>query len=161
MDGHLPARPRATTSSTVPTVPHRLMHDRQFQLALVGGALVAVAVALLLPPVATAGNYSPWRLLQLVLLFPVLEELLFRGLLQGAIARWHQARLGPLTHANLATSGLFALAHLFSHPPPWALATLLPSLIFGHFRDRHQRLLPSILLHVTYNGAYFLPLALP
>ncbi|MCW8918996.1 MAG: JDVT-CTERM system glutamic-type intramembrane protease [Gammaproteobacteria bacterium] len=158
MDAPTPARPRAPTA---PTLPHHLMHDRQFRLALVGGALVALAVALLLPPVATASSYSPWRLIQLVLLFPVLEEFLFRGLLQGAIARRYPARIGPVTHANLATSGLFALAHLFSHPPPWALATLLPSLIFGHFRDRHQQLLPSILLHVTYNGAYFLPLALP
>jgi len=101
----------------------------------------------------------PVTFLLLVLLYPVLEELVFRGLVQGELMRrsvFKQALLG-ITAANILTSLLFAAAHLFTHPPVMAAMVFFPSLIFGYFRDRFDGwLLPSILLHIYYNLGYFL-----
>jgi membrane protease YdiL (CAAX protease family) len=33
---------------------------------------------------------------------------------------------------------------------------LLPSLLYGYFRDRHGSVYPAIALHVFYNAGYFL-----
>lgn len=50
---------------------------------------------------------------------------------------------------------LFALFHLFSHMPVWAALVILPSLVFGAFRDRYSHVLPATLLNGSYNLAYF------
>ena len=60
------------------------------------------------------------------------------------------------TLANLATSVLFTALHFVSHPPLWAAGVLLPSLLYGYFRDRHDSVYPAIALHVFYNAGYFL-----
>lgn len=99
---------------------------------------------------------QPLLFVLLVVVYPLLEEIVFRGLLQPALAaRLPQRRCG-LSVANLLTSLLFAGLHLFYKSPFWALATFLPSLVFGHFRDRHASLASPILLHVWYNLGYFL-----
>jgi len=97
-------------------------------------------------------------LASLILLQPLLEELLFRGLLQGWLLAWPWARrqLGGFTLANLVVTLLFTALHLISHPPLWAAGVLLPSLLYGYFRDRHDSVLPAIALHVFYNAGYFL-----
>lgn len=132
-----------------------LLRDGQFYLALLAAAPVLLTLALLQPS-SHPGWPSAWTLLQLALLYPIVEEVLFRALLQEAIAARHPGYLGPLSHANLATSVLFVLAHLPSHPLAWALAVFFPSLVFGHFRERYHHLLPHSLLHVLYNSGYFL-----
>jgi membrane protease YdiL (CAAX protease family) len=40
--------------------------------------------------------------------------------------------------------------------PALAAGVLLPALLFGYFRDRHDSVLPAIALHVFYNAGYFL-----
>jgi len=93
----------------------------------------------------------------LALVFPVLEELAFRGFLQSAVYRtkWGpQTRLG-LSNANILTSLVFAGMHLLQHAPIWAALTFFPSLIFGFFRDRYDSTTPSIALHIFYNAGYF------
>ncbi|MDQ6996503.1 MAG: JDVT-CTERM system glutamic-type intramembrane protease [Mariprofundus sp.] len=102
---------------------------------------------------------SPATFLLLVMLYPVLEEMVFRGLIQGELMRrtaFKRQFLG-ITRANILTSTVFASAHLFTHPPGMAALVFLPSLAFGYFRDRHDGwLLPAILLHIYYNLGYFL-----
>jgi len=102
---------------------------------------------------------SPGLFLLLILLYPMLEEMAFRGLIQGELMRktvFRQQYLG-ITLANILTSGLFVAAHLFTHPALMAALVILPSLIFGYFRDRHDGwLLPAMLLHSYYNLGYFL-----
>jgi len=122
-------------------------------------ALVAAAPVwwLLAPHVGAARWDSASSLAATVLLYPVLEELCFRGLLQG----WLLQRLGGTMHAgisaaNLITSLAFAAAHLHAQPPAWAMATLLPSLVFGWVRERYGRVLPAIALHVYYNAGLML-----
>lgn len=48
----------------------------------------------------------------------------------------------------------FSALHFIGHPPLWAAGVLLPSLLYGFFRDRHDSVLPPIALHVFYNAGY-------
>jgi membrane protease YdiL (CAAX protease family) len=101
--------------------------------------------------------HTPMIFLLVALIYPVLEELVFRGALQGALYRqpWGRRSLGQVSLANLLTSLVFAGFHLFYHAPLWAALVLFPSLIFGYFRDRYQSVVPAIVLHVFYNAGYF------
>ncbi len=103
--------------------------------------------------VAHGGN-----LLLLAGVYPLLEEWLFRGLLQPQLLRYRALRQGVFgfSGANLLTSILFSAAHLFAQPPLWAAATMPPSLIFGAFRDRYESVVPAIILHAFYNLGFFL-----
>ena len=102
---------------------------------------------------------SPMPFFMLVLLYPLLEEIVFRGFLQESLLKLTplaRSILG-ITLANVVTSIMFAAAHLISHTPLMAALVILPSLLFGYFRDRFDGwLIPSILLHIYYNLGYFL-----
>jgi uncharacterized protein len=129
--------------------------DPRFGLALVAG----LAFWVVLHTFAVTGPaLGLAALLSVIVLQPVVEELLFRGLLQGWLAArpgWLSACCG-ITRANLAVSLLFAALHFIHHPPLWAVGVLLPSLLFGYFRDRYGSVYPAIALHVFYNAGYFL-----
>lgn len=100
--------------------------------------------------------HAPFRFLLPALIYPVLEELAFRGLLQEWLyrKRWGRLRTGPVSVANWLTTALFVLAHFVHHPPAWAIAVAFPSLVFGYFRDRYQSIMPAITLHVFYNTGF-------
>jgi len=131
--------------------------DSLFYAALGGALLVWLCMYLLFEPDPDPGwpLREPMRFLYPALLYPVVEELLFRGLLQD-LAHRHLTpwRLGPLSHANILVSLVFTGLHFIHHPPAWAASVLIPSLIFGFFRDRTGRLTAPILLHVFYNSGY-------
>lgn len=95
-------------------------------------------------------------LITVILVIPTIEEIIFRGLLQPWIGIMYKQKIIKITLANLITSGIFAVVHLFTHPAILALSTFFPSLIFGHSRERYKQLMPSIILHSSYNGGYFL-----
>jgi len=99
---------------------------------------------------------EPLRFIYPALLYPVIEELIFRGYIQDLahrrLATW---QLGPLSHANILTSLLFTALHFINHPPLWAAAVFIPSLLFGFFKDRSGHLGAPIVLHVFYNSGYF------
>lgn len=121
------------------------------------GAAVPVWAALALavgPHMRAPGG--PWAWAVLAFLLPVAEELVFRGLLQGQLLRlsaWR--RVGPVSAANLLTSFAFAVAHLWAQPPAWALATMVPSLVLGHLRERLGSVWPAVALHAFYNAGFF------
>lgn len=110
-------------------------------------AFAAAAFGFALP----VGNVP--RDLVLITIGSVAEELVFRGALQPALARWFGPRhaLGPLTAANLATSAVFALAHLWRHPWPLALAVFPVSLLYGAAREQSGRVAPAAGLHLGFN----------
>lgn len=128
--------------------------DWLFILALVGGATLAWIVG----GITQARDAVSWlTLASLVVWQPVVEELLFRGVLQGMLRR---TGLGlrscrGLSTANLITSLAFVLVHFVNQPMAWALAVFAPSLVFGYFRDRSGSVLPPLVLHIVYNGAFF------
>lgn len=141
----------------------QLAHDRQFAAALAAGpvAWIALALALNVQPNPAWILGDPVRALSLVVAWPLLEEALFRGGVQPALLR---TRCGAreawsVTTANVATSVLFALAHLATQTPEWAAAAFAPSLVFGHFRERYGSIAPGAALHVFYNAGYFLLVA--
>lgn len=130
-----------------------------FVAALMAGIAVLWALRALLPsePPGSALNLSVPLFLRFAVFFPVVEEFLFRDVLQGALARttWGSRRVTPfLSAANLATSVIFAAAHLLSHPPLWAASVFFPSLLFGYFKDRYHTLTRCTLLHIFYNAGY-------
>ena len=129
--------------------------DPRFGLALLAGAAFWLALVWLGEPGPLQG---PAALLSLVVLQPLGEELLFRGLLQGRLAArpWGRRSFLGLSRANWVASLLFTALHFIGHPPLWAAGVLLPALLFGYFRDRHDSVLPAIALHVFYNAGYFL-----
>ena len=100
---------------------------------------------------------SPVQFLIVSLVYPVLEELAFRGFVQGALRRtsWGVRSVAGVSGANLATSVAFAALHFLRHPPLWAGLTFFPSLVFGYFRDRSGGVVLPIVLHVFYNLGYF------
>jgi membrane protease YdiL (CAAX protease family) len=135
--------------------PAGLLRDPLFLLALVVALPVAWGLARYLePPGALAG----WGLLRLVGLDPLVEELLFRGLVQGALLKTSAGRAARagFTVANAGTALLFAAAHLLYHPPLWSALVLFPALVFGFFRDRYGSVVPPVLLHVFYNACWML-----
>ena len=141
----------------------QLAHDRQLAAALAAGPVAWIALALTLnvqpSPAWILGD--PVRALSLVVAWPLLEEALFRGGIQPALLR---TRCGAreawgVTTANVATSVLFAVAHLVTQTPEWAAAAFVPSLVFGHFRERYGSITPGAVLHVFYNAGYFLLVA--
>jgi membrane protease YdiL (CAAX protease family) len=74
---------------------------------------------------------------------PVVEELLFRGLLQNALAKYV-----PVWGAILLSSLLFALVHLQLYAIP-ALMSL--SIAFGYLYHRTGSLRTNIILHMANN----------
>jgi membrane protease YdiL (CAAX protease family) len=125
-----------------------------------------VFLGLLLLPVAiwvfiyyqtgTVALFDGWLLLQVVLIYPVIEEIIFRGILQPRIAQQWTQTLFKLSAANFITSSIFAMTHFVEHSVLWALGTFIPSLIFGYSQERYNKLLAPITLHSSYNAGYFL-----
>ncbi|MBU6481349.1 MAG: JDVT-CTERM system CAAX-type protease [Nitrospirae bacterium] len=115
-------------------------------------------------PLLVAVQPLPWhRILSLVFLSavvwqPIVEELFFRGCLQGflSIREWGRRSLVGISVANLLTSMMFAGSHIATHSLLWASLTLFPSLLFGVLRDRSGSVFPPIVLHVVYNAGYFM-----
>ena len=94
-----------------------------------------------------------------VLVQPLVEELVFRGVLQGAALQLttvngQPRRLGPVTLANVLVTLVFVLVHLQAQPLAWALAVAVPSLVLGHLRERLASVWPAVLLHGIYNAGF-------
>jgi membrane protease YdiL (CAAX protease family) len=134
------------------------LRDTHAMLALLAAVPVWLALAL------WAGAYmryptGVWAWASLLLVQPVLEELVFRGILQGQALRLmalngEPRRLGPVTLANVLVTVGFVALHLRSQPLAWALAVAGPSLVLGHLRERLGSVWPAMLVHVIYNAGF-------
>ena len=103
------------------------------------------------------GQAASWHFFSLAVVQPCLEELVFRGFLQGQLGRWRcmQAAWHGFTAANAATALLFTAGHFVNHPAMWATGVIVPALVFGFFRDRYASIWPGAVLHGFYNAGYF------
>lgn len=128
--------------------------DAHFALAVLAAIPVWLALALTLGErMRSPSGFAAWA--SLVLVQPAVEELVFRGVLQGQLLRLTAARkLGPLTLANLMVTAAFVATHLLAQPPGWALAVAVPSLVFGHLRERFDSVAPAIAMHAFYNAGF-------
>ncbi len=132
--------------------------DRLFYVALIAAPLLLLFLDAILPSWSSGIRLQFSIMLLLVMWQPLVEELLFRGVIQRQLSKctWGQSAFLGLSVANFTTSLLFVTAHLTYHAPAWAAAVMVPSLLFGYFRDRYGHILPSLLLHAAFNGSYLL-----
>ena len=141
----------------LPTRPTRAP-DAHLTLALVLAVPVWAALGLMAGPVMyVPSGWTAW--ISFALAYPVVEELLFRGILQGEALRLttkngRTLHVGPVSLANVIVTVAFVALHLPAQPPGWALAVAVPSLIFGHLRERFASVWPSALMHAVYNGGF-------
>ena len=91
-----------------------------------------------------------------VIAYPILEEIVFRGGIQPALAnRSALAKtFAGISITNVITSVLFAGAHLLNQTLFWSALVFIPSLVFGWARDRHNTVASPMILHMTYNAGF-------
>jgi len=106
-------------------------------------------------PIDTEHLFSDAKhLFFLIVFYPVVEELAFRGVIQEFIAS--KTKQYPsffyLSVANIMTSVLFVAMHFVHHTPLWAMLVFVPSLVFGYFKEQYGHIGASIFLHMFYNA---------
>jgi membrane protease YdiL (CAAX protease family) len=103
-------------------------------------------------------EFRSQRFIVVALVYPILEEIVFRGLLQGILLKqpWGRNSRFGITSANIVASVLFTALHVIRRAGAMSAAVFLPSLIFGYFRDRYGNLYAPIALHVFYNAGFVL-----
>ncbi len=127
----------------------------EFFLALLLGPVVCIILSLILNHKISFNPPLSIKLLAIQLFMVAIpEEIFFRGIILEILREKIKTGIGKLSIANIITAFLFALAHLFYHPPLWALATFFPGLIFGYFKERTDSLIYPIILHFFYNFSF-------
>ena len=142
----------------------RLRQDPLFLLAMFAGPAAWSILYLVLQPEPQWGwpLALPLQYLLPVVVYPLLEEIVFRGLVQELVHEYISAQsLGPLSVANLLTSLLFTGMHFLYHAPLWAALVFMPSLVFGFFKDRTGKLAAPVVLHGFYNAGFLLMFTTP
>lgn len=110
-------------------------------------------VQMTVPLIREALQTNPVTLvLSVVFLAPLAEEVLFRGLLFGALSRWLSARW-----TIILTAVIFALIHMQAI---YLLPLFLVGLLCGWARHKSGSLAVPVLLHVLNNGSSLLLLQL-
>ncbi|MDH3326719.1 MAG: JDVT-CTERM system glutamic-type intramembrane protease [Gammaproteobacteria bacterium] len=140
-------------------VSNKYLKDPHWYLAFVVAIGFWVVMDIFIQPATPRNLFStPEIILVSIILYPILEEIVFRGLVQGLLlmrVRYQKVFFG-LSGANVVTSILFSVLHLVHQAPLMAFLIFFPSLIFGYFRDRHRSILPSIWLHSFYNAGFLM-----
>jgi len=140
----------------------KILSDWQFYACLLLAPLTWAVVLLFKPslivPFEIQIDLLKWAML--IVLYPVLEEFVFRGFILQRLAIWFaNRRFGLLSLANLVSSLVFAAAHLIYQPWLWAMLIFFPSLVFGYLKERHNSLISPIVMHSFYNLGFVLFLA--
>lgn len=140
----------------------RCFSDPVFWLLMAAGPVVWLCLwGVLKMPITYGASMSSLQLLVGILLYPVLEEVVFRGSLQGFfrasswLPEWTGTTHIGISSANILTSIVFTAFHFIGHSAGWAMLVIVPSLVFGWARDRYSNLTASIALHAFYNAGIF------
>lgn len=89
-----------------------------------------------------------WAMITILILAPILEEVLFRGIIQESLTN----KFSPLA-GILITSAIFAVIHINL---PQVVNAFFVALILGYIYYMTQSLIPVILIHAMNNAiAYF------
>lgn len=134
----------------------------RFMLAMLAGIVVVWVMHGWLKPYPSEVQFSWFQLLSLIIWQPLVEEVLFRGILQGQFAKreWGKRSWLGISGANVVASVLFAAIHLINSSPLFAVIVIVPSLVFGYFRDYCNSVYPAIVIHSAYNAMVFVGLIL-
>jgi len=133
--------------------------DPVWLFAIAAGPVFWLIYSQAVQPIEYANNNSLFSVLVLaILIYPVLEEIVFRGWVQTELMSksLFQKRYFTISLANWLTSLLFSFFHLINHEPAWAALVFFPSILFGYLRDRYDAITPSIMLHIFYNAGFSL-----
>jgi uncharacterized protein len=87
---------------------------------------------------------------------PLVEELFFRGLVQGAFTR----RIGP-TPALFVTAIIFSFAHILNEGILAPIVLFPMALVLGYLRLRTGRLAAGMVAHAFFNASLFLLFLIP
>lgn len=126
------------------------------------GILVIVAMSIVIEPLLAlfpVENMAPMRryvlegggltMFTVIVLAPLLEEMLFRGVIQESASRFY----GPLAGVLIA-SAIFAIVH---PNPQQIINAFFSGLILGYIYYRTRSLIPVIVIHAVNNAiAYIL-----
>ena len=82
---------------------------------------------------------------------PILEEAVFRGIFQKELLHRWKPRWFGISAANLTTSVLFSLFHLFGNDVLHSALVFFPSILFGLVYERYRSVYPAMALHSIYN----------
>ena len=136
--------------------------NTRFMLALLIAVVFLLAFHDFMPPFSSSINFNWMTLLSIIVWQPLIEELLFRGVIQGQLTKreWGRRSWQGISNANIITSVLFVAVHMIHSSPLAALSVMAPSLVFGYFRDYCNSVFPSIILHSAYNAMVFVGLIL-
>jgi membrane protease YdiL (CAAX protease family) len=96
---------------------------------------------------SSLGREDLYAFFFIVLIVPILEEMVFRGILQGSLEKIY-----PAFAAMLIVALAFALLHNSGEP---ALEVCLGSLAMSFLRYKTKVLWPCLLLHILGNAAIF------
>ena len=134
----------------------------RFMLAMLAGIVVVWVMHGWVQPYPAEFEIGLVSLLSLIIWQPLVEEVLFRGIIQGQFAKheWGKRSWLSISGANVAASVLFAAIHLINSSPLFALSVIAPSLVFGYFRDYCNSVYPSIIIHSAYNAMVFVGIIL-
>ena len=138
-------------------VTRPILRDPHWYIAIILAIAFWLVDGLLISSFQPYNLFADIRLLVLaVFVYPILEEVVFRGGIQSWLLRSAilQRAYFRISAANVITSVLFALFHLVNQSWYWAILVFFPSLIFGYFKDRYGNIHASIILHVFYNAGF-------
>lgn len=147
-----------TNTKQVPLGIQQVFQDKLLILTICLSITIGSIFWLLFPCyLSVTWDISPIILLNMLLVYPILEEWVFRGGIQEFLLnrKWRRSYYG-VSQANLITSSLFAAFHLIQQPPLFAALVFLPSITFGFFKERYSALLVPIGLHILFNGIFLL-----
>lgn len=121
------------------------------------GPLVVFGIKFGLHDLTITSLDTPAQVLSLLLIYPVLEEVVFRGAVMDGVSKTRLTGfiVARISGPNLFSASLFSLAHLWGQTPGWALAVFIPGLVFGFSKERWGSLKFPIFLHVFYNLCFF------
>ena len=89
-----------------------------------------------------------WAIITTVAMAPILEEILFRGVIQGSA----MSRYGAM-RAIIISSAAFALIHIM---PQQVIYAFVAGLILGYIYWKTQSILSVIIIHAFNNGTAFI-----
>jgi membrane protease YdiL (CAAX protease family) len=102
-------------------------------------------------------SISKKMILTSVIIFPIIEEWTFRGVIQNYLSlKIEKIFYNHISLANILTSIIFSLIHLFENSFLHSLAVFLPSIIFGILYEKCGNIYMNMILHAFYNFNIFI-----
>ncbi|WP_353505895.1 JDVT-CTERM system glutamic-type intramembrane protease [Vibrio sp. SCSIO 43140] len=100
--------------------------------------------------------------INLLIFFPVIEEVLFRGIIQESLLTIEVMKKNryEVSLANIVTSCIFTGLHILNQAVILAILILLPSLVLGIFKERYSSLFIPIMFHILFNTTFLLSLSI-